>query len=170
MEILCQSADLIQSCSFAEIQKVWAAELWPQRESPIDPVSCIQIDGQIDMQIRKLTAKTPPRFWKIDSLGSEGRPQTIAVISSQMTTEKLLRLRGVWVHAQGRGLGLGRKLFSRIHQDALELSAEKIWTMARETSLPFYEALGFQKIQKITGYEFGPHWLAEYPMASSQSK
>lgn len=144
----------VEVISFEEILPVWKQKLWPQRASAIEPLSAIDHDGSINMEIMK----SRPVFMGIRAPGSI---EFVGVISGFKTSSERYRSRGLWVSEKERGNGLGLTLLSHLETIALKEGCTCLWTMARKTAWPFYEKMEFVKISEIDKYEFGPHILCE---------
>lgn len=141
----------VEACDFGQVLEVWQKQLWPGRISPIEPISCIAENGEINAAI--LNEK--PFFWR--AINQEG--QTIGVISGFKAGQNF-RSRGVWVDPKYRNQGIGRLLMNQNQIKAQDLNLKKIWTMPRKSTWSFYEKLGFQIALEIDKYEFGPHYIA----------
>lgn len=140
--------------SFKEVQKIWTVFLWPNRISPIEPVSYINQQGHIDMGIKHWAQ---PKFFAIKQA-----EQFLAVTSFYKTTENAVRLRGTWVDANYRGQRLGRLLLDQVIAEIKKKeSSNTIWTMARITASSFYQKNGFRQVNEVHGYEFGPHLIMQ---------
>jgi GNAT superfamily N-acetyltransferase len=142
-----------EKSEFSEILPVWREFLWPQRESRIEPVSAIGENGTIDLS----WLESRPDFWKLNR-----ENKIIGVVSSLSSTfHGSVRLRGLWVAPEFRGEGLGKLLVESVVDEALSQNIRRVWTMARNSALPFYLSYGFTNPRHIEGYEFGPHVLVE---------
>lgn len=146
----------LQKSNFNEIHLVWQNHLWQGRQSPIEPISCIDENGSLDLSL--LEAK--PHFWKLESETKE----IVGVLSGHKTSSASFRSRGLWVHEKWRRRGLGEMLMLGLFDEARKQGCEKVWTMPRQTSWSFYEKMQFQKRAAIHAYEFGPHYLADYQL------
>jgi ribosomal protein S18 acetylase RimI-like enzyme len=137
---------------FKTIEKIWLEQLWPERKSKIEPISVINSTGQIDMSIQEIAK---PKFVAgFDNGKIEG------VSSYFMTAGNEWRLRGTWVSENCRGQGIGGKLIGHIFNSISSTnSSARIWTMARITSISFYQRNDFVKYGSIASYEYGPHAL-----------
>lgn len=137
--------------TFDEILPVWRDKLWPGRESVIEPVSAIDEDGSINMELMN----SRPVFIACIENGN-----IIGVVSGFQTGEKF-RSRGLWVSETARNSGVGQGLMQELEKVARKNSCSAIWTMARNDAFPFYEKAGFIRKTVITQYEFGPHIICE---------
>lgn len=149
----------IKSASFDEILPIWRDQLWPGRESKIEPVSAIGLDGAIDLG----WLESRPVFWQIQFQG-----ETVGVLGALLLNN--MRLRGLWVSESVRGLGLGRRLVENALATAGQVPVNLVWTMARHEAVPFYLACGLKKAREVVGYEFGPHVLMEKQDIGSKLK
>jgi GNAT superfamily N-acetyltransferase len=138
---------------FSEVLPLWREFLWPQRESPIEPVSAIDENGAIDLT----WLEARPDFWKLNR-----ENKMIGVVSALSSTRHgSARLRGLWLAPKFRGKGLGKLLVESVVEEARSQNIPRVWTMARNSALPFYLSCGFANPRPIEGYEFGPHVLVE---------
>lgn len=137
--------------TFEKILPVWRDKLWPGRESAIEPVSAIDEDGSINMEIMN----SNPVF-----IACTENENIIGVVSGFKTGEKF-RSRGLWVSENVRNSGVGQGLMLELEKVARSQRCSAIWTMARNDAFPFYEKAGFIKKKVITQYEFGPHVICE---------
>lgn len=143
------AAIVLTEISFSEMLLVWKNQLWPKRQSIIEPYSAINIDGEIDDQIVRMQPEA--HFFAIYQ-----KNQIVAVTSFHKTSNNEYRLRGTWVHDNYRGQGLGKKLISTLIKKNFE-KGDKIWTLSRDSSKLFYEKIGFSFFKMVQGYEYGPH-------------
>lgn len=152
---------LIQEISFREILPIWEHCLWPSRKSRIEPTSIIDHMGELSLEMERLN---PVFFWG----GFRGKNnQLVAVLSAFPTSEDHFRCRGLWVHPEVRGTGVGRELILKAEQESLKLGRTILWTMPRMAALEFYLKCGFTAGKLLSQYEFGPHVLAEKNLARS---
>lgn len=152
----------IEKVRFEDILPIWQEHLWPDRTSPIEKLSAIDRNGSINPALLKERMS----FWRAVNSNN----QVVGVIGGQ-TTGDSYRSRGLWVNDQFRGKGIGRKLVRAVIQAASEEGRRIVWTMPRASSIDFYKKAGFQVTNDhLEGYEYGPHYLAEYqiPRDSSQ--
>jgi ribosomal protein S18 acetylase RimI-like enzyme len=131
---------VIEQCEFNDILPYWTNELWPDRKSVIEPFSCIDINGEIDIEIMKIAK---PVFFKFMQ-----DQETIGVVSAQNTDLNAIRLRGVWVNPAHRNQGVGLKLARAVTDYAVQKNVQSVWTMARVINLNFYEKCGFKATKK----------------------
>ncbi|MBK8202198.1 MAG: GNAT family N-acetyltransferase [Bdellovibrionales bacterium] len=116
---------LIQEISFREILPIWEHCLWPSRKSRIEPTSIIDHIGELSLEMERLN---PVFFWG----GFRGKNnQLVAVLSAFPTSEDHFRCRGLWVHPEVRGTGVGRELILKAEQESLKLGRTILWTMPR---------------------------------------
>lgn len=140
----------IKQISFKEILPVWSVKLWPERQSVIEPISAIDQNGFIDMNILNLE----PIFW-----GAYFNHELVGVISTHPTEIDVYRLRGVYVEEKYRSHHVGNKLVDTATTYAEAKKAKALWTLARKANKNFYEHCGFSVSQEINTFEFGPHYL-----------
>lgn len=142
---------VIKEIDFQTILPIWKNKLWPERNSVIEPISAINISGEIDGAIIEINPT--PHFFSLQING-----EICAVTSTHQTSSGEHRLRGTWVDEKKRGCGHGQKLIKYVLDLYLQ-TGEIVWTMSREDSVRFYEKLSFQLQRKILGYEYGPHFI-----------
>lgn len=140
---------MINQIDFKEISVIWSKELWPGRKSPIEPFSCLDINGNVDMKI--LDNYPNPKFF---SFINENK--TIAVTSLHNTSKFEQRLRGTWVAETYRRSGIGTAFVQEIFKEFISAD-ETVWTLSRVNTVNFYKKQGLSEIKLIEGLEFGPH-------------
>ncbi|NUN05057.1 MAG: GNAT family N-acetyltransferase [Bdellovibrio sp.] len=139
----------VEKISFEVIKKFWSEHLWPGRQSPIEPVSCVNSSGTIDLTVRSYH----PFFW-----GAFADSQLLGVVSFSQTSPSEARMRGICVHPDHRGQGVSRRLFDEGRKDAVGIpSLQRLWTMGRLINIDYYGKLGFMRGIEVNAYEFGPH-------------
>ncbi len=141
---------MIKTISFEMILPIWKNELWPNRQSKIEPASALDQNGKVDMTIFE---NIPVFFgYYIDG-------QIVGVNSCHQTSNKTLRSRGLWVHPDFREQGIAKDLMRHLFIYAGDHKFEMVWSMARQTAVGFYYNLGFTKYADTSEFEFGPHVL-----------
>jgi len=142
---------------FEEVFPVWSERLWPNRASPIRPVSPIQVNLQYDASILQY----PPFFF-----GLYRHQKLIGTISGYQTNETLFRSRGLYLDPLVRGNNLSQILFTAVTERALMLGLSEIWTLPRKSSWHAYERFGFYRESDwfSEGMEYGPNCLAKYSL------
>ncbi len=143
---------MIKNISFEKILPTWKTQLWPGRESAIEPLSALNQQGKVDMEIFKQT----PHFF-----GYYENNQLVGVNSCHRTSDNALRSRGLWVHPDFRNKGIASKLILHVFAFAKENEIPVVWTMARHSAAEFYLRLGFTKYAETSEFEFGPHTFVE---------
>lgn len=144
----------LEESNFEVVKEYWSHFLWPDRKSAIEETSWIDQDGKINPQLQ--FAKT--YFWCLKLKDSS---KVVGVVSGADAGSLGFRSRGLWVDEDYRNQGFGRALMLALMQKAAELGHKKVWTMPRESSVHFYESIGFKMQKNIEGYEYGPHYIAE---------
>ena len=140
---------------FDEAKKIWQQKLWPNRQSPIEPVACINRNGAIDLSIKN----SSPRFYKLMHLKNSRLSDTwIAAGSVIQISDTESRLRGIIVRPKFQGMGLGRYFINLLEQ-TLNQDCQFLWAMPRQSNQVFFQKLGFTTFLNLDGYEFGPHYL-----------
>ena len=143
----------IQACEFVDIFNIWRDQLWPKRQSLIEPISWLSIDGTYCEQF----ALERPSFWMARSPQNE----VVGVLGGHPTPPGLYRTRGLWIREDFRRRGLGRRLMQELFNEALRMGYRQVWTMPRISSWPFYESCGFHVLRRADEFEFGPHFIAK---------
>lgn len=124
-----------------------------------------------------------PTFWRARISGSPSggtAPQIVGVLSghfggvisigeSELQVDedvRSFRTRGLWVAATHRRQGTARLLMNAALEQAKRENCAAAWTFPRQSSMPFYESLGFVRIGPWIGEndpragEFGPNAYA----------
>lgn len=141
----------VKKISFEVAKTFWAEHLWPGRHSPIEPVSCINSTGEIDLSLRDFN----PLFF-----GAFANSHLVGVVSFSQTSLLEARMRGICVQENHRGKGISRLLFEEGKKEIVAISSvERLWTMARLINTDYYGKLGFVPGVETSDYEFGPHNL-----------
>lgn len=125
---------MITKITFEEIYPIWKYELWPDRESPIEPNSAMQFMGGYDMY----NMTTIPTFFafKIENI-------IAGVNSGHMCAGNVYRSRGIYVYDRFRGREIGvQLLLATIEQGKLE-GASFTWSYPRKSSWQTYTKAGF---------------------------
>jgi len=139
----------IEKISFEVIQDFWSKHLWPGRQSPIEPVACINSMGDIDLTVRRFD----PLFY-----GAFKESHLVGVVSFSLTSSSEARMRGICVLPNHRGKGISRMLFTRGKEEVIVTpTVQRLWTMGRLINLDYYTKLGFVLGIETSAYEFGPH-------------
>lgn len=140
----------IQSITFETIKKIWSVKLWPDRKSPIKPLSSIKLGGGYDMEIYNFI----PRFW-----GVFYNEELIGVNSGFQTGNGYYRSRGIWVDTNYRRQNIASCLMKEVEKAALQEKSHTLWSMPRHTAIEFYESFGYRQISDWfdKDVEFGPN-------------
>ncbi len=140
----------IKHIRFPETAQFWKQHLWPNRESVIEPVSCIDSTGEID---ESLPERFTPSF-----IGLFIDNTLSGVVSVCQTSATEARLRGVCLTAEKRGMGyVGHLLEFAFNEVFANKDIQCIWTMSREHNFKFYSKYNFISFKKVSQYEYGPH-------------
>ena len=141
---------------FEDILPIWENELWLNRKSKIEPVSCMLLNGGY------AAINYEPTFW-----GLYDNTELIAVNSGHRTSFTNYRSRGLWVHPNHRRKGLTKILFEELFiqakKETLPIAGMLVWSCPRKSALKAYEASGFVRISDWfdEGMEFGPNCYVE---------
>jgi GNAT superfamily N-acetyltransferase len=133
---------LTRKISFETILPIWQNELWPNRQSAIEPMSAMTwpFEGSpdpIDMSIFDYT----PTFW-----GVYVDDKLVGVNSGHRTANVQYRSRGIWVDPDYRGRGIAQRLFSMTQHQALVEGCLLVWSIPRKTALSSYTKFGFETV------------------------
>lgn len=141
-----------ETVTFDDIQPIWEKQLWPNRQSPIKPMSSMLYKGGYSMDIYNLY--TPTFFAVLNNAGS-----IIGVNSGHRTAEKIYRSRGIWVDPIYRNKKISGLLFCELFGQAMKENCEGVWSVPRKEALPAYEKVGFERTSEFfnEGMEFGPN-------------
>lgn len=146
---------ITQKITFNQICEVWQAELWPERQSPIEPHSAMtwpfeNNPEQYDMNIFEYS----PVFW-----GVYINKELVGVNSGHRTTDTQYRSRGIWVHPEHRHRGVAQTLFTMTAHQAILEKCNMIWSIPRQSALLAYTKFGFNTVGDYfdEGMEFGPN-------------
>lgn len=144
----------IEEIQFEEIFPIWHNQLWPDRQSLIEPFSIIDHRGELSLN----PSEVPPTyFWGafINDVGHD----PVGVLSGFSTSKRHFRTRGLWVDPLWRRRGIATELVLRAERQAVLLERTILWTMPRLSSRPFYLHFGFVEENLVTQYEYGPHYI-----------
>ena len=155
----------LKEIDFDTIFPIWNEKLWPGRISKIEPMSSLVWNSQLfltwgNSEIKKDSAifdKYEPKFFALRK-----EDLIVGVNSGFRTEEDVYRSRGLWVHPDHRGKGLGQELLKHGCKLAIKENCKVIWSMPRKSALETYEAVGFSKIGDWLDdtVEFGPNAVA----------
>lgn len=140
----------IERGEFDAVLPIWSRELWPGRQSPIEPTSAMKFGGGYDMQLMQAA----PTFW-LARENSHDRADAgpIAgvlsghfggVVDNAGAIVRSYRTRGLWVAPAHRGQGVAKRLMLAAFAQAQAEDCPLVWTFPRQSSMPFYSALGFR--------------------------
>lgn len=140
----------IRRISFEDVLPVWKHKLWPNRLTPIQPVSTIQYLGGYDMEIKQ----SKPSFW-----GAFESENLIGVLSGFKTSAEKYRCRGLLVEPEFRKRGVAQALFSACQQQAQIENSQFLWSLPRKTAIHSYLLFDFKQTSDwhCEGMEFGPN-------------
>ncbi len=120
--------------SWNEIYNVWHSQLWPNRVSAIETHSAMLYLGGHDND----NFKFKPHY-----IGYFLDNKLIGVNSGHKTTDGGYRSRGLWVHPDHRGKGIGQMLLRQIIE--FKGNAFFVWSFPRQTSWSTYQQVGFER-------------------------
>ncbi len=136
--------------SFSEILPLWH-QLWPNRKSPIRPMTSMKYLGGYDMDNYD---NYSPTFW-----GIIYEETIIGVLGGFRTADTHYHARGICILPTFQGKGLAQLLFQECQDQALNEKCNFLWGLPRKSSLPVYLKFGFVQTSDWTheGMEFGPN-------------
>lgn len=142
--------EIIERIQWEEILPIWKEELWPDRVSPIEPVSAMKYLGGYNLEIQD----EDPIFF-----GAHSKGVIYGVNSIVRTAPTQFRSRGLWVDPEKRGQGLGKDLLKWSMSAAKHHGAREVWSAPRKSAWPTYESVGFIRTSDWfdEGMEFGPN-------------
>ncbi len=105
--------------------------------------------------------RAPAHFW----IARRSREHIVGVLSGHfggiIDNQRSYRTRGLWVAASVRRSGIASALMSAAVEQAKKDNCTLIWTFPRESSISFYESVGFKRIGEwVDSGEFGPNIYA----------
>lgn len=160
---------LCEACSFDDVLGAWSRELWPGRISKIESNSAMKWLGGTDMSLMQES----PSFWRVVRAPRNREDtvrQTVGVLSGHfgglIDGTRAYRTRGLWVAESVRRHGVGQMLMGAAFEQAGKERCSAIWTFPRQSSMAFYETMGFNRVGAWIGVddpgagEFGPNCYA----------
>ena len=123
---------MIGKIAYEQILPIWQHDLWPNRQDPIEPVSCMQFGGGIELN------QDQPAVY----VGWFESDVLVGVNSGHRCHDGSYRSRGLWVHGQYRGRGIGQKLLSAVINEARKHSS-LIWSFPKQSSWSTYRQCQF---------------------------
>jgi GNAT superfamily N-acetyltransferase len=138
---------------FETVLPFWRDKLWPGRKTPINSVSSMAYLGGYNMDIYQYK----PVFFV-----AQHCEKIVGVISGFETAPGWFRSRGVWVDPHVTGRGYGRALMQALEKAALDRRCTNLWTIPRQSAMPYYERMGFKRTSDWfdEGVEYGPNAYA----------
>lgn len=125
---------MITKITFEEILPIWKYDLWPGRESVIEPTSAMTLLGGYDL---KNMSPSPTFFaYLVDD-------KIAGVNSGHMCTSKTYRSRGLFVYPQYRKKGIGVMLLKHTIEQGISEGADIIWSYPKKSSWGTYSKAGF---------------------------
>ncbi len=163
----------IETCEFKDVLPIWERELWPARKSAIETNSAMKWLGGIDMELMKAA----PTFWLVSYALAKNAPKpqavsekVVGVLSGHfggvIQGKRSYRTRGLWVSEEDRRSGAAKLLMTAAFEQATREACNLVWTFPRESSIRFYNSMGFKQVGAMIGTadpgagEFGPNCFA----------
>ena len=126
---------MIKKLKWAIIHEIWKNELWPYRQSKIEPTSAmIYLGGH---NIHNMDFK--PCF-----LGYYTAENLVGVNSGHLCADNSYRSRGLWVSPEFRKKGYAKQLLEQTIEQAIKDKADFIWSYPRKSSWKTYLSVGFE--------------------------
>lgn len=131
----------IEPVDFETVLPIWRDQLWPGRESPIESHSamCWPNTTKYSMAV----FDQPAQFFAI-----KDDNKIIGVNSCHWVEHTWWRERGIWVHPDHRGQGIGLKLVQRACEAAKQNGATLIWALPRLTSMNMFRKAGYIQVSE----------------------
>lgn len=143
---------VLQECDFQTVLPVWRDMLWPGR-TDIQPMSSMQWKAENDPNIY---FRFKPRFCCIYV-----NDQLAGVNSCHMTSDQLMRSRGIYVFPRWRGRGFSTMLLGFVDDNALALGCSRVWSFPRIESMFAYAKHGYRiASREFDSGPFGPNVYA----------
>lgn len=126
---------MLELISWEDILPIWQYKLWPNRTTPITPVSAMCYLNFYDID----NMSTTPSFF-----GYIVDNKIVGVNSGHSCPKSnSYRSRGLWVHPNYRGQGIGQQLLKATIAKGFDEDRTMIWSYPRKTSWNTYAAVGF---------------------------
>ena len=126
---------MLTELNWKEIHIIWTTHLWPNRSSPIEPVSAMCFLNGHNMA----NMVSIPTFY-----GYIVNDKIVGVNSGHACPDQNnYRSRGLWVDPNYRGRGIGQQLLTATINQGLQEGYDQIWSYPRRSSWPTYRAVGF---------------------------
>ena len=123
---------MIREITFSKIKLYWDAYLWRERLNEGIYVDQVNFEGPLEWVTYEVLE---PKF-----IAYYDRNKIVGVESGYKTSDDYFRVRGLWVNKRYRGQGIATKLIQYFEDRA---DCKYIWSMPRESALPFYLVYGF---------------------------
>ena len=145
----------IRMVDFKTVLPLWRL-LWPNRKSPIKPLSTMLHLGGYDSRIPTLYGDQARYFGAFDG------KTLIGVISAHPTSALHYRTRGVYVRPEHKQHGIGQRLVLTAFDAAVANGQAINWMLPRVSNIKFFQKCGFQILPDPVRdeFEYGPHVYA----------
>jgi GNAT superfamily N-acetyltransferase len=131
---------MIREISWEEIREIWANYLWPDRTSPIQTHSAMSFLGGHDMRNKSTVPLFLGYFDGTDIVGVNSGHGCVEIGEYGIN----YRSRGLFVHVQYRGKGIGTELLRATAIRAREQQYKIIWSYPKKSSWHTYNKAGFE--------------------------
>lgn len=139
----------IKEVDFKTIYPVWKNKLWKNRVSKIEESNPIDYLGEYNPNLMKN---------KAICFACYINDKIVGVNTLLPTSDTFCRSRGFYINPEQRLKGLGLQLMKCTLDKASHLKYKYIWSMPRQSALPFYLKFGFKQTSEFDNqYEFGPN-------------
>ena len=105
--------------------------------------------------------RAPAHFWIARSTPGHILGVLSGHFGGLIDDQRSYRTRGLWVSTAVRRNGIARALMNAATAQAKKENCTLIWTFPRESSISFYESVGFKRVGEwVDSGEFGPNIYA----------
>lgn len=154
----CNETLEIEPCDFATAKKVWASDLWKDRDiDDIEPVNTMIPDNNYNIIHNKEIKNNDSYFFVV-----KYKNNIIGINSGHKCSDDLFRSRGLWTHPDWREIGIGKLVLEATVRKAKLLGCTRIWSFPRKSSIYAYKSVGFKQKSDWTDRGlFGPNCIVE---------
>ncbi len=129
--------------TFDDILPIWEKQLWPDRQSAIEPMSAMTwpFEGSPEEYDMNIFSRYDATFFAVSR-----KNKIVGVNSGHRTSPMHYRSRGIWVDPKHRREGIAQTLFNLTELQAKQEGCEMIWSIPRKTALSSYTRFGFETV------------------------
>jgi putative acetyltransferase len=95
---------------------------------------------------------------------AENNLKVVGYAHLAIMSESVGEVMGLYLAPEAIGFGMGKKMFTLIHREALNHGVKKLQLHSTKTARSFYEALGFKQLGEMTSVEIGGAAIPCYEM------